>query len=324
MNTQANRTKRKTNGFTLVELLGVIGIIGILMSILVPTVRIAVIQSKNATMKATIHAISLGLDQFRNDFGSYPESDFTALSAIDSNLPYRGSNLAPHNGPFMNTGAHLLTEAMLGEDNLGYEVNHRYYITNGYPVDGEGSTTQVKRWGPYVSIENLKVDNLPKYVETIEDTYRNSMDERVWENNMNSVIFDSFNTKNPRPIVSFKANIRGRSITGYDNGIYNFGHNSRILEPFGMESTLDINQYPNVSDQAGSPREWTAPSGATRSLLQCFPYYIWDHKSEGMTPWLQNQWAARPYNADSFILMSAGYDGIYGTDDDICNFDLKK
>jgi hypothetical protein len=32
---------------------------------------------------------------------------------------------------------------------------------------------------------------------------------------------------------------------------------------------------------------------------------------------------SRPYNADKFILISAGYDGEYGTADDICNFDWK-
>jgi hypothetical protein len=30
---------------------------------------------------------------------------------------------------------------------------------------------------------------------------------------------------------------------------------------------------------------------------------------------------SRPYRADSYILISAGWDGEYGTADDICNFD---
>ncbi|MHC4479037.1 MAG: hypothetical protein ACYTEL_25715, partial [Planctomycetota bacterium] len=28
----------------------------------------------------------------------------------------------------------------------------------------------------------------------------------------------------------------------------------------------------------------------------------------------------RPYRADSYILLSAGFDGLYGTDDDVFNF----
>jgi hypothetical protein len=31
---------------------------------------------------------------------------------------------------------------------------------------------------------------------------------------------------------------------------------------------------------------------------------------------------SRPYNPKSFILISAGFDGIYGTKDDITNFDM--
>jgi hypothetical protein len=31
--------------------------------------------------------------------------------------------------------------------------------------------------------------------------------------------------------------------------------------------------------------------------------------------------SGRPYRPDSYILISAGYDGIYGTDDDIFNFE---
>ena len=29
----------------------------------------------------------------------------------------------------------------------------------------------------------------------------------------------------------------------------------------------------------------------------------------------------RPYRADSYILMSAGFDGLYGTKDDVFNFE---
>jgi len=32
---------------------------------------------------------------------------------------------------------------------------------------------------------------------------------------------------------------------------------------------------------------------------------------------------SKPYRVDSFILISAGLDGLYGTADDICNFDWK-
>jgi hypothetical protein len=45
--------------------------------------------------------------------------------------------------------------------------------------------------------------------------------------------------------------------------------------------------------------------------FQLFYEYIRDPKVQG-TPW--------PYRPDSYILISAGADGLYGTSDDICNF----
>ena len=33
--------------------------------------------------------------------------------------------------------------------------------------------------------------------------------------------------------------------------------------------------------------------------------------------------AARAYNGDSYVLISAGPDALYGTSDDICNFERK-
>ena len=37
----------------------------------------------------------------------------------------------------------------------------------------------------------------------------------------------------------------------------------------------------------------------------------------------QAQLKSEPYMRDSFILISAGRDGLYGTADDICNFEWK-
>ena len=37
----------------------------------------------------------------------------------------------------------------------------------------------------------------------------------------------------------------------------------------------------------------------------------------------RNPGQSRPCRPDSFILISAGYDGLYGTADDICNFTWK-
>lgn len=61
-------------GFTLVELLVVVAIIGILAAILVPNVRQNLERAKVAKTKALISSLEYALAAYKNDFGKYPAS----------------------------------------------------------------------------------------------------------------------------------------------------------------------------------------------------------------------------------------------------------
>ncbi len=64
----------KKKGFTLVELLVVVAIIGILAAILVPNVRQNLERAKVAKTKALISSLEYALAAYKNDFGQYPPS----------------------------------------------------------------------------------------------------------------------------------------------------------------------------------------------------------------------------------------------------------
>lgn len=76
------RHKSSRGGFTLVELLVVIGIIVLLISILLPMVNRAYRESIRASMAADLQVISEALEAYRHDFGDYPRPSGQADGAV--------------------------------------------------------------------------------------------------------------------------------------------------------------------------------------------------------------------------------------------------
>jgi general secretion pathway protein G len=93
------RARHGERGFTLVELLVVIIILGLLASLVGPRLFGRVGQSKQATAKAQIELLGAGLDQYRLDVGSYPPSA-AGLSALVQN-----PNVPNWSGPYLKKNA---------------------------------------------------------------------------------------------------------------------------------------------------------------------------------------------------------------------------
>jgi general secretion pathway protein G len=65
------RMSRK-KGFTLIEMLIVIMVMGVLLSIALPQYKVALIQSREATLKADLFHFRDAIDQYQIDKGHYP------------------------------------------------------------------------------------------------------------------------------------------------------------------------------------------------------------------------------------------------------------
>lgn len=136
-------TTTHRRGFTLVELLVVISIIGILSSISTVSVNLARKKARDAKRKADMSQIQLGLYLYYDDNSAFPMADMLPANAPGNWVTV----LAPHmNGTV--TGKHYIL--LLPDDPLnvpphqyGYNSNGQefvlsYYLEDGGPVEVHG------------------------------------------------------------------------------------------------------------------------------------------------------------------------------------------
>ncbi len=68
------RGRRRQDGFTLLELIVVIAVIGILATIAMPSLTQAPLRAKEAVLKTNLRTLREVIDQYYADKGHYPES----------------------------------------------------------------------------------------------------------------------------------------------------------------------------------------------------------------------------------------------------------
>ena len=278
--------KRERKGFTVVELLIVLAIIALLVGILLPALTAVKEAAKNAKQKAQFATIDMGLQAFRNDQGDYPPSD---------GWDYAGGGALPY------CGAQKLAEALVGWDMLGFHPKSDWNWDGRtdaglYVYDANDPLLLDQRKGPYLDLESANVFRLGDISARYPGLYRNtgSLAPDTF------VLCDVFTDRTVRmpngetvkagaPILYYKADVSGRQLTQ----IYDARDNDSLVL---LKENVD-NRVQPLADPA--------------SNYQYFYEYIRDPKVTARP---------RPYRSDSYILISAGPDGLYGTSDDVTNF----
>ncbi len=233
--------------------------------------------------KNRFHGIDVSLEFFKTDEDYYPPS-----AAID------GDNQS-------YCGAMKLCEALLGQDLIGFHPDS-LFKRNGTDANHKilySPATLRARKSLYLSIERANVYRL-------KDIYKNV---GTFDGN-NVVLCDWFEKKRysgkqtGMPILYYKARI-------------NFNEQDCRKGPKGKEIDDDIYYFPD-NEQLIRLGSATVPD-LIHPLVKGTNAENWMN-FEKMILNYNIQTNRMPYRADSYILISAGLDGLYGTQDDICNF----
>lgn len=72
--TGSNTASIRRKGFTLIELMIVMTIVGILATIAVPNYQRALIRAREAVLQENLYSIRSAIDQFYADLGKYPDN----------------------------------------------------------------------------------------------------------------------------------------------------------------------------------------------------------------------------------------------------------
>lgn len=139
------KNKNRGRGFTLLELLVVLVIIGLLAGIVGPRLFKNVSKSEITTAKAQIDSLGKALDQYRLDVGHYPASQ-EGLSV----LTMRPANEANWNGPYLKKSVPLDPWGMPYQYKFPGEHNTEDYDLSSFGPDkasgGEKENADIGNW----------------------------------------------------------------------------------------------------------------------------------------------------------------------------------
>ena len=297
--------------FTIVELLTSVIIIALLLGILLPSISMVRTKAKETAQKAQFVTMDMALEAFKQDYGDYPPSNLTSTASL------------------YYCGAQKLSEALLGWDLMGFHPKTEWRSdgmnsTGTAAVYNSTNTANLQeRKGPYLELAKTSVFKIGKLFNTTTPL--------AADTNVLCDIFkvrktiDNDSTGKPltagAPILYYKANTNNKTIdANYASATidrtYNYFDNNPLIQLGKLTANGNLGlahpfaypvgaEYPVFYDDKTSYTPGTTYGGSG------IGYGIRDPRISR---------PVRPYRPDSYILISAGPDGYYGTADDIHNY----
>lgn len=117
---------RLLRAFTLIELIIVMGILGILMALGVSNFQGARIKARDAKRKSDLATIAKSLEAYANDYGKYPRSNNGVIICDDAN-----NTTCAWNSSFKDSKGTIYTAVLPEDPTTGSGRKYRYESTAG-------------------------------------------------------------------------------------------------------------------------------------------------------------------------------------------------
>ncbi len=136
--------KRGEKGFTLIELMIVIAIIGILAAVAIPNFLSARGKAQDAAAKGTLEAMKTALEMYMASQGYYPQPADDALAALEtamsddwpSNIDRTSTNPGALTGYRGDTSDYAVSA-------IGRDSSHYFHLTNAGTLTGPDSNSSI-------------------------------------------------------------------------------------------------------------------------------------------------------------------------------------
>ena len=308
------------DGFTLIELLVVIAIIALIVGILAPGLKGFKDHAKKIKQKSNIRNIEIGLELYYDKFQRYPISEYVNVFGSTNNVV---------------CGAQHIAEAMVGRDEQGFDPETKWHEFDEDPdhvydsdtTTADGKRSMNRRKTPYIEFRHTGAFLLEQMFGPASLAAASFGGKSLLAGDAATVdtdgskrapvLTDVFTTRLPgmevkigSPIVYFRASTKytmHRSVPqpgdDFSKWTYNYLDNAWIFK------------LPHLKD----------PDNPEKQHRYDPDYIDPDTGEEGKQLFYtaitnKNSSYEKPLNSKTYIIISAGTDGIFGTKDDVTNF----